>query len=1129
MKRNCLLILIGLIDTLLTMHVSAQQSFVEDVLSPNAMDLGRYGDIPMNYFTGRANVSIPLFETKQRDVTLNINLSYDTGGLLMNSLPSWTGHGWTLNAGGCITRIKQGECDEYVFPEFYDNYNASPFSVDSTGRDLSHDNFRNYFQSCDEYDETISGTAGRPNSRHGQAPGGGSLAYKVFTYQMDSSPDIFYFNFLGKTGRFFLGPDKQWKVLCDENIDVVFDIDDDNNYIRPFIPRFANLSDEMMPKTIKGFMLIDENGTRYIFGGEQEGDTDAIEYSIPLFDMRMDNRIPFTANAWYLKRIEDRFGKTLYEFAYQRGKYITSINLEYDYTLWDKMYLIHGGILHYGEEYGGSRSFTSENSEFPFHVTVNSPVYLSEIDFADGNSVVFTRNTNISLTSSDLYPSLYDEINGKPLMNRLFAQYHFSSESLRNKTNLFPYFCPTQTYVYNANLVRTNYNFDNDDPFKAMEINPLQDIVVKDSKGRTHIGYHLLFSTISRLHLTGVDIYDSSNNEKGKYRFNYNDYSSVPADYLTTGTDHWGYCNGSPQYTLDYLPHLDHATFVNLKSPNNAAIKGSLREIVYPTGGRTEFDYELNSYSLCVSENRQDIESIESSSEPYKPPRGEASDSLYNSPDSTIIGTRYIANGVAGGLRIKSIKEYDGDKLLKSRTYSYVNPDGESSGVLFSKPRYYWPKWCVNPLGQEGQTNMEYDIYFNTTFRTISIVPLSNTFGTPIGYSYVKETLSDGTYTVYHFSNLSDPEMGDGAFSYSFQSTVPSPFDKYEEKDYLRGKLLSQKSYDSYGNAVSSMVLTYDYANDPTPDYVFASNMFFISHITGWFTEEVYLYLMTNCITYNAPFGVIYKMSYPKYTVTRKVETTSAGDESLTETTSYVNTLNEVKVNYRYPHLQRVLKVTSDTLTRGSDVLVNRYVYPIDSLNADTCFTKNYYLPLLSHSMDYNGNTISRNSSSFGWFQAGDNTVFAPRYELQAKRGSNGICTEQNDTLLTYVSYTPDGHLKQYTEHGKCTTNYFWDTVHDRLLAKVHTPGTSYDFGYNSHAADPLQRVMYRGHSLFSYPEFKAQVYSYDDFGNVTTISSDNGQTLYYEYDAMGRLNRIRDTNGNAVKEYEYHYSVNNN
>lgn len=49
MKRNCLLILIGLIDTLLTMHVSAQQSFVEDVLSPNAMDLGRYGDIPMNY------------------------------------------------------------------------------------------------------------------------------------------------------------------------------------------------------------------------------------------------------------------------------------------------------------------------------------------------------------------------------------------------------------------------------------------------------------------------------------------------------------------------------------------------------------------------------------------------------------------------------------------------------------------------------------------------------------------------------------------------------------------------------------------------------------------------------------------------------------------------------------------------------------------------------------------------------------------------------------------------------------------------------------------------------------------------------------------------------------------------
>lgn len=208
-------------------HISAQQALPGDVLSPNAMDLGRYGDIPMNYFTGRANVTIPLFETEQRGVPLSVNLSYDTGGLLMNSLPGWTGHGWTLNAGGCIARIQQGECDEYVFPIGYD----TQYRVNTRS-------FRNYFQSCTDYQELIEH---QPMS----------FSEEVRRFHLDSSPDIFVFNFMGKTGRFTLGKDKQWKVLCDENIDVVFDVDDEDNYIYPFIDHFVGSSNVLQPKTIK--------------------------------------------------------------------------------------------------------------------------------------------------------------------------------------------------------------------------------------------------------------------------------------------------------------------------------------------------------------------------------------------------------------------------------------------------------------------------------------------------------------------------------------------------------------------------------------------------------------------------------------------------------------------------------------------------------------------------------------------------------------------------------------------------------------------------------------------------------------------------------------------------------------
>ena len=80
--------------------------------SPQATDLGRFGEIPMSYFTGRANIVVPIISFNEHDVPLDINISYDTSGLLMNKLPGVVGPGWTLNAGGCITRVQSGLCDE---------------------------------------------------------------------------------------------------------------------------------------------------------------------------------------------------------------------------------------------------------------------------------------------------------------------------------------------------------------------------------------------------------------------------------------------------------------------------------------------------------------------------------------------------------------------------------------------------------------------------------------------------------------------------------------------------------------------------------------------------------------------------------------------------------------------------------------------------------------------------------------------------------------------------------------------------------------------------------------------------------------------------------------------------------
>lgn len=85
------------------------------VPSPNAASLGSFGVVPVSPFSGKADISIPIYNTTVRDVPLNISLMYDTSGNLVNTLPGWTGHGWTLSAGGAITRKVNYMPDEMSF------------------------------------------------------------------------------------------------------------------------------------------------------------------------------------------------------------------------------------------------------------------------------------------------------------------------------------------------------------------------------------------------------------------------------------------------------------------------------------------------------------------------------------------------------------------------------------------------------------------------------------------------------------------------------------------------------------------------------------------------------------------------------------------------------------------------------------------------------------------------------------------------------------------------------------------------------------------------------------------------------------------------------------------------------
>ena len=57
--------------------------------SPTAANLGKYGDIPVSYYTGLPNVSIPIFNVTGNELSVPITLSYNYNGFQPSQKASW--------------------------------------------------------------------------------------------------------------------------------------------------------------------------------------------------------------------------------------------------------------------------------------------------------------------------------------------------------------------------------------------------------------------------------------------------------------------------------------------------------------------------------------------------------------------------------------------------------------------------------------------------------------------------------------------------------------------------------------------------------------------------------------------------------------------------------------------------------------------------------------------------------------------------------------------------------------------------------------------------------------------------------------------------------------------------------
>jgi hypothetical protein len=127
----CLLLLLNYFDIKAQVNNDQQIAVLKNVIppSPNSSSIGKYGEWPVSLYTGVPSISVPLCELKGRTISVPVSLSYHASGNKVGDIPSWVGLGWSLNAGGAVTRSVRGLPDEYGYFDNTTNYtNPNDFS-----------------------------------------------------------------------------------------------------------------------------------------------------------------------------------------------------------------------------------------------------------------------------------------------------------------------------------------------------------------------------------------------------------------------------------------------------------------------------------------------------------------------------------------------------------------------------------------------------------------------------------------------------------------------------------------------------------------------------------------------------------------------------------------------------------------------------------------------------------------------------------------------------------------------------------------------------------------------------------------------------------------------------------------
>jgi YD repeat-containing protein len=1060
--------------------------------SPEATNLGKYINYPVDLMTGVPAVNIPLYTIELRGGSFPISLNYHASGMKPDEMgTSLVGAGWSLSAEPLVSRKINSKPDEYG------------------GGYLNNPNIMQA-NTWDYYGKIANGS-------------------------FEEDADKFYYKLLSKSGSFYLKKNASGELLAKTipvngvKLDGAFTTNAHYNQLK----------------------LYDEDGSIYYFGSDNNGNG-ALESTYPPEGYR---------NCWKASRVElPQTAEVIYYKyynAFQQSKLLKGTNISVEtFPLWSSL----------PNECGTSNPYRNAVCEDPCQAPCPpyyrlSPVVLDDLDGTQKYLKLNSNNELVNEPCSVDYP---------------MTPYRFSNVERRLlKEIIFP----------NGRIEFTTIIIQAQQMLTAITVYKSDNQKVKEFK----------FSYTPASLLKSIELYGADGVMQQAYQFAYHNLSNTDFfSYTTDAIDTWGYFNGRmenlgrvPLQTISTIKETKTGAFppvaqenvnVNIGSaifrePNEVYAKnGMLREIIYPTGGITRFDYELNQYKT----------------------------------DAGIIQS-------GGGLRIKNIVHLDGmNNVELKKNYKYgENEDG--AGLLRHLPdisdyAYDYQTWYY-PDGGENPQCTGWHIISNTKNYTSGLIDLFYDNGAAVVYKKVTEYIGDSLNNVGKTENFYETDNYKPFRRGGTDVVVEHPFSG------LTGRLVMTKDYKNVGGTYTPVRIKENvYQAGPVEEVALGRKVFskirlinltdateyylrsgyperipqiydqyqieLISHFSH--TEKL-IQETEKLIVGSGELITVKKYKYGNTTaptLVTEIETSNSKNELQTESIYYTN---EIVTKGASMGIAAPIINTSQALLQNN--VLNYLVYKkitknsalqtlINTPNPDAniikaeTFVNNNPANSIDFTYDSNKRLIQQQAAdnvklSYLWDYSGQYPVAEVKnaaatsiaYSSFEADGSGNWYLNQpglittSDALTGKKSFAINGILARYSLDPALTyivsiwtkngiPNYSGFNGATQVIPDNNnwTIGVTVNgWTYREKKFTGVTTInIFGGGGLVDearlYPaNAQMTTYTYEPLIGMTSQCDVNNRITYYEYDGFGRLKTIRDENKNVLKTIDYQYQKNQN